>query len=30
MYDKLVGKLNSLDISGFVLETKYHTEKKRV
>ena len=29
MYDKLVAKLNSLDISGFVLKTKYHTEKKQ-
>ena len=27
VYDKLVAKLNSTDNSGFVLKTKYHTDK---
>ena len=25
--DKLVAKVNNIDISGFVLKTKYHTDK---
>ena len=27
LYDKLVGKVNNIDISGFVLKTKYDTDK---
>ena len=27
MYDKLVTKVNNIDISGFVLKTKYDTDK---
>ena len=27
VYDKLVAKLNSIDTSGFVLKTKYNTDK---
>ena len=27
MYDKLVAKVNNVDISGFVLKTKYQTDK---
>ena len=27
VYDKLVAKLNNIDISGFVLKTKYQTDK---
>ena len=27
MYDKLVAKLNAIDISGFVLKTHYNTDK---
>ena len=27
MYDKLVTKVNNIDISGFVLKTKYNTDK---
>ena len=27
VYDKLVAKVNNIDISGFVLKTKYNTEK---
>ena len=27
MYDKLVAKVNGIDTSGFVLKTKYDTEK---
>ena len=27
MYDKLVSKVNNIDISGFVLKTKYNTDK---
>ena len=27
MYDKIVAKLNNIDASGFVLETKYDTAK---
>ena len=27
MYDKLVTKVNNIDTSGFVLKTKYHTDK---
>ena len=27
MYDKLVEKVNNIDISGFVLKTKYDTDK---
>ena len=27
VYDKLVGKVNNNDTSGFVLETKYQTDK---
>ena len=27
MYDKLVAKVNNIDPSGFVLKTKYGTEK---
>ena len=27
VYDKLVAKVNNIDISGFVLKTKYDTDK---
>ena len=27
VYDKLVGKVNNIDASGFVLKTKYDTDK---
>ena len=27
MYDKLAGKVNNIDTSGFVLKTKYDTDK---
>ena len=27
VYDKLVGKVNNIDASGFVLKTKYGTDK---
>ena len=27
MYDKLVARVNNIDTSGFVLETKYDTDK---
>ena len=27
VYNKLVAKVNSIDTSGFVLKTKYHTDK---
>ena len=27
LYDKLVAKVNSIDTSGFVLKTKYDTDK---
>ena len=27
MYDKLVAKVNKIDTSGFVLKTKYDTDK---
>ena len=27
MYDKLVAKVNNIDTSGFVLKTKYQTDK---
>ena len=27
MYDKLVAKVNNIDISGFVLKTKYDRDK---
>ena len=27
MYDKLVEKVNNIDVSGFVLKTKYDTDK---
>ena len=27
VYDKLVAKVNSIDTSGFVLKTKYDTDK---
>ena len=30
MYDKLVVKVNSIDISGFVLKTKYDTNKSEL
>ena len=26
MYDKLVSKVNNIDISGFILKTKYDTD----
>ena len=29
-YDKLVAKVNSIDTSGFVLKTKYDTNKKKL
>ena len=30
MYDKLVAKVNSIDTSGFVLRTKYDTDKSEL
>ena len=30
VYDKLVAKVNSIDISGFVLKTKYDTDKSNL
>ena len=30
VYDKLVPKLNSIDTSGFVLKTKYDTDKSEL
>ena len=30
MYDKLVAKVNSIDTSGFVLKTKYGTDKSEL
>ena len=30
MYDKLVTKVNNIDISGFVLKTKYNTDKSNL
>ena len=27
MYDKLIAKVNNIDTSGFVLQTKYSTDK---
>ena len=30
MHDKLVAKVNSIDISGFVLKTKYYTDKSEL
>ena len=27
MYDKVVAKVNAIDISGFVLKTQYNTDK---
>ena len=30
MYDKLVTKVNDIDISGFVLKTKYNTDKSEL
>ena len=30
VYDKLVAKVNSIDISGFVLKTKYDTDKSEI
>ena len=30
MYDKLVSKVDSIDISGFVLKTKYDTDKSEL
>ena len=30
MYDKLVAKVNSIDTSGFVLKSKYDTDKSEV
>ena len=30
VYDKLVAKVNSIDTSGFVLKTKYDTDKFRI
>ena len=29
-YDKLVGKVNNIDTSGFVLKTKYDTDKSEL
>ena len=29
-YDKLIAKVNSIDISGFVLKTKYDTDKSEL
>ena len=30
VYDKLVAKVNSIDTSGFVLKTKYDTDKSEL
>ena len=30
VYDKLFAKVNSIDTSGFVLKTKYDTQKKEL
>ena len=30
IYDKLVDKVNNIDISGFVLKTKYDTDKSEL
>ena len=30
IYDKLVAKVNSIDISGFALKTKYGTDKSEI
>ena len=30
VYDKLVAKVNSIDTSGFVLKTKYDTDKSEI
>ena len=30
MYDKLVAKVNNIDTSGFVLKTKYDTDKSEL
>ena len=30
VYDKLVAKVNSIDISGFVLKTQYETDKSEI
>ena len=30
VYDKLVEKVNNIDISGFVLKTKYQTDKSEL
>ena len=30
MYDKLVTKVNNIDTSGFVLKTKYDTDKSEL
>ena len=30
MYDKLVAKVNSIDTSGFVLKTRYDTDKSEI
>ena len=30
VYDKLVAKVNSIDTSGFVLKTKYETDKSEI
>ena len=30
MYDKSVAKVNNIDISGFVLKTKYDTDKSEL
>ena len=30
MYDKLVEKVNNIDTSGFVLKTKYQTDKSEL
>ena len=30
VYDKLVAKLNNIDICGFVLKTKYDTDKSNL
>ena len=30
VYDKLIGKVNNIDTSGFVLKTKYQTDKSEL
>ena len=30
VYDKLVAKVDNIDTSGFVLKTKYHTDKSEL